>query len=515
MAILESDMKKLLFVVLLSVLISAFNLAHGLQLAELTLEKTQQKLRSGEITMAQLLSYYVKRIERFDNRPNGINSIARFSPDIEMQINKLQQKLNNSEPLGSLFGAFVLVKDNIDVVGMPNTAGSWLLREHIPSSDAFIIQKLKQQDAIILAKTNLSEWANFRSNMSSSGWSSLYGQTRNPHDVTRSPCGSSSGSGAAIAADFGLLAIGTETDGSMICPSSVNGIVGFKPSLGLVSRSGIIPIAHSQDTAGPMARNVEDAYALFKAMLGKDQQDEMSIELTAQPTLLGKKGLQGKRIGVVRNLMGYHPKVDELFEKQLSVLKSAGAIIIDNTPITTRGKWGKYEYIVLKAEFKADLNKYLKQSQAPISSLKQAISLNQKNAAKTMPIFGQEILIESMAAPSLEDDLYLDALANSKRLAAKEGIDATMKQHKLDLLIAPSGAPAWKIDHINGDHFLGSASSAAAVSGYPHITVPMGAVDNMPVGMSFFSGFGNDVLLFEVALDFESRSRARLTPKLQ
>lgn len=507
-------MKKLFTVVTLILLLVPLNNTLAADLTELNLQQTQQKLKSAEISLKQLMSHYLNRVKRFDNKADGVNAVAILNPHIESRLKDLQQKIDQAKPLGGLFGAFVLVKDNIDISNMPNTAGSWLMKEHMPSTDAFVIQQLRLQDAIILGKTNLSEWANFRSSMSSSGWSSLYGQTRNPHDLSRSPCGSSSGSGAAVAADFSLMAIGTETDGSVICPASVNGIVGFKPSLGLVSRSGIIPIALSQDTAGPMARSVEDTYALFRAMVATDSEDNMSIPPIDLPTQLKSNGLKGKRIGIVRNLMGYHPQVDQLFEQQLLILKRAGATIVDKTPILTRSKWGKYEYIVLKSEFKADLKQYFKRSRAPLNSLEQLITLNQKHALHTMPIFGQEILIESQAAPLLTEKMYLEALQKSKALAGEQGIDATINLHELDLLMAPSGAPAWKIDHVNGDHFLGSASSAAAVSGYPHITVPMGAIQHLPVGISFFGRFKDDVMLFEVALDYESRSKARLKPVL-
>lgn len=508
-------MKKLLALITFMLLQWPSNDALAASLTDLNLHQTQQKLMSGEITLKQLKRHYLDRIERFDSKTDGVNAVAILNPQLDSRLKVLQHKIDHAMPLGSLFGAFVFVKDNVDISNMPNTAGSWLMKQHEPSTDAFVIQQLRLQDAIIIGKTNLSEWANFRSSMSSSGWSSLHGQTRNPHDLSRSPCGSSSGSGAAVAADFSLMAIGTETDGSVICPASVNGIVGFKPSLGLVSRSGIIPIAHSQDTAGPMARSVEDTYALFRAMVGTDSEDTMSIPPIDLPVQLKSNGLKGKRIGIVRNLMGYHPQVDQLFEQQLQILERAGATIVDKTPILTRNKWGKYEYIVLKSEFKADLNQYFKRSKAPLSSLEQLIELNQKHALRTMPIFGQEILVESQMAPALTEKTYLEALQKSKALAGEQGINATMKLHELDLLMAPSGAPAWKIDHVNGDHFLGSASSAAAVSGYPHITVPMGAIQHLPVGISFFGRLRDDVMLFEVALDYESRSLARLKPALR
>ena len=483
-------------------------------LSELDLKQTQNKLLAKQITAQQLLQYYLDRIDSFDQAGPTLNSIAFINPNAHQQAQQLDQKIQDDLPLGALFGAFVVVKDNIDIANMPNTAGSWLMREHIAKNNAFVIQQLLAQDAIILAKTNLSEWANFRSNMSSSGWSSLHGQTLNPHDTTRSPCGSSSGSGAAIAADFGLLGIGTETDGSVTCPAAVNGIVGFKPTLGRISRQGIIPIAHSQDTAGPMARTVTDVAALFNAMQGKDNAD--SATFAAQPVRLpiNQGALKGKRLGIVRNLMGYHPQVDALFEQQVALLQKAGATIIDNANIETRGSWNDSEYLVLLAEFKADLNQYLSTHDAPVKNLADAIAQNSQYQKRTMPFFAQDIFIEAQAAPDLSDTNYLNAIKFNRKQAGELGIDTTLKKFQLDALIAPSGAPAWKIDHVNGDHFLGSASSAAAVSGYPHITVPMGTISGLPVGLSFMSRFNQDTMLIEIAFDYEQLAQARVTPNL-
>ncbi|TRY30590.1 amidase [Aliiglaciecola sp. M165] len=499
--------------ILLIGLATWFASAQTHNLNNLSLAQTQSLLKSGAVTFPMLLDHYLNRIEKHDRNGASINSVAILTPNLVQQANAMQQRLDSGDPLGPLFGAFVVVKDNIDIAGIPNTAGSWLMREHIPKKDAFIITQLRKSDAIILGKTNLSEWANFRSNMSSSGWSSLHGQTLNPHDPTRSPCGSSSGSGAAIAADFALMAIGTETDGSVTCPSALNGIVGFKPSLGLLSRTGIIPIAHSQDTAGPMTRNVADAYALFKALLGKDSQDPASYQNVIFPEKLTAGALKGKRIGIVRNLMGYHPRVDQVFEQQLSVLRDAGATIVDNANISTHGKWGEHEYLVLLAEFKAGLNAYLEKSDAPVKSLQDLINKNQQYAKKTMPFFAQDTFITSQNAPTLTDPKYLNALKMSKALTTEQGIDATLATNNLDVLIAPTGSPAWKIDHINGDHFKGSASSASAVSGYPHLTVPMGTVSDMPVGISFLGGHQQDLLIFQVAYDYEQMTHALIVPK--
>ena len=483
-------------------------------LHELTLAQTQTLLRTQQISLAQLSEYYLQRIQKFDENGAQLNSVATLSNQLEQQVSDLDQKLKSGQPLGLLFGAIVLLKDNIDAKGMPNTAGSWLMRSHVPADDAYLVKQLKAQDAIILGKTNLSEWANFRSNMSSSGWSSLHGQTLNPHDPTRTPCGSSSGSGVAVAADFTLLAVGTETDGSVTCPAAVNGIVGIKPTLGLVSRSGIIPVAHSQDTAGSMARTVADATMMLEAMMGVDTKDPITFEPIALATHLKKDGLKGKRIGIVRNLMGYHPQLDKVFDAQLATLREAGAIIVENANIENKGSWNDDEFTVLLTEFKADLNHYLSQSKAPISSLQDAIEKNIVDQERTMPIFGQETFLRAQQSPSMTDQAYIDALARAKRKAGKEGIDATLAKYEVDLLIAPTTAPAWKIDHIDGDHFLGSAIGAAAVAGYPHITVPMGDVSGMPVNISFFGAAKSEGILIEAAYSFEQITQARITPRL-
>ena len=388
------------FVIALLIFASPSYSADKPSFSNLTLAKTQILLKSGDVTLADLVDYYLSRIDKYDANGNKINAVAQLNPALKQHITLLQSKLDDKKPMGTLFGALVLLKDNIDAKGMVNSAGSWLMREHQPQQDAFVVARLIAEDAVILGKANLSEWANFRSSKSSSGWSSLHGQTLNPHDPSRSPCGSSAGSGAAIAADFALLAVGTETDGSVTCPAAVNGIVGIKPTLGLLSRSGIIPIAHSQDTAGPMTRTVTDAVIMLEAMMGKDPMDIAAIApiSLSQHLILG--GLKGKRIGVMRNMMGYHPDLDQVFNQQLAVFEQAGAIIVDNADIETKGKWGADEYTVLLAEFKTDLNQYLTQSKAPLKSLEQAIAKNLEFAPRTMPVFAQEIFIAALAAPT-------------------------------------------------------------------------------------------------------------------
>jgi Asp-tRNA(Asn)/Glu-tRNA(Gln) amidotransferase A subunit family amidase len=501
-------------VTLTSTLLNINAFAADSNLHDLTLQQTQRLLKTQKLTSVELANYYLERIARFDKQGPTINAIAQMNSDLLSQAKALDEKIASGQALGALFGAVVVVKDNIDIQGLSNTAGSYLLREHFPKNSAFVIQQLLAADALILGKTNLSEWANFRSSMSSSGWSSLHGQTVNPHDIRRSPCGSSSGSGAAIAADFALLAIGTETDGSVTCPAAVNGIVGIKPTLGLVSRSGIIPIAHSQDTAGPMTRTVSDAVALLDVMMAKDDNDPQALPPLQLSQYLLKGGLKGKRIGIARNLMGYHSELDKVFEQQLEILRQAGAILVDNADIETKGQWDGSEYTVLLAEFKADLQHYLSQSDAPFKTLADAIRLNHEFAAQTMPIFGQEIFIAAQQAPGLDEQAYLTALADSKKFTRELGIDATLAKHQLAMLIAPTTAPAWMIDHIDGDHYMGSAGSAAAVSGYPHITVPMGRVKHMPVNISFIGGYLSEPVLVQAAYEYEQLSQARISPQL-
>jgi amidase/aspartyl-tRNA(Asn)/glutamyl-tRNA(Gln) amidotransferase subunit A len=505
----------LTFVLIIAISLSSISYAASqAELSNLTLQQTQSMLKSQTISMGELVDYYLARIEKYDVNGNKINSVAQLNPQLKQHIAALDKKLQSKQPLGKLFGAVVLLKDNIDAKGMVNSAGSWLMREHKPKQDAFVVARLIAEDALILGKANLSEWANFRSSKSSSGWSSLHGQALNPHDPTRSACGSSSGSGAAIAADFALLAVGTETDGSVTCPAAVNGIVGIKPTLGLVSRSGIIPIAHSQDTAGPMTRTVTDAVIMLEAMMGEDSKDSMALAPISLSQHLKMGGLKGKRIGVMRNMMGYHPDLDAVFDQQLAIFKQAGAVIVDNADLATKGKWGKHEYTVLLAEFKADLNQYFEQSNAPLKSLEDAIAKNKQYSERTMPIFGQEIFIAAQAAPNLDEKPYLDALANSKLLTGEQGIDATLAKHNVDFLVAPTTAPGWKIDTINGDNYMGSAGSASAVSGYPHITVPMGKVKHMPVNLSFVGAKLSEAVLVQAAYEFEQLTQARLSPKL-
>jgi amidase len=403
---------------------------------------------------------------------------------------------------------------------MMTTAGSLALLNSIPSQDSFVAKKLREAGAVILGKTNLSEWANFRSSHSSSGWSARGGQTKNPYGLDRNPCGSSSGSGAAAAANLCAASIGTETDGSVVCPSSANSLVGIKPTLGLVSRAGIIPIAHSQDTAGPMARTVADAAVLLGALTGVDPRDtatrlSMGKSHPDYTKFLDKDGLRGARLGIARNYFGFNDQVDKQMENLIAEMKKLGAVVIDPADIPTKGKFDDSEFEVLLYEFKADLNAYLAGlgPQAPVRSLKQIIDFNEKNRDKEMPYFGQDLFIKAQAKGPLTDKKYLQALRKNHLLSRSQGIDFVLRKHRLDALIAPTGGPAWPTDWINGDHFTGGYSSASAVAGYPHITVPAGYVFGLPFGLSFIGTAWSEPKLIKFAYAFEQGTKVRRAPR--
>jgi len=420
-----------------------------------------------------------------------------------------------------LHGIPVLVKDNIDTADrMATTAGSLALAGSSASRDAFIVERLRAAGAIIIGKTNLSEWANFRSTRSSSGWSARGGQTRNPYVLDRNPCGSSSGTGAAIAANLATIGVGTETDGSIICPSALCGLVGIKPTVGLVSRSGIIPISATQDTAGPMARTVTDAALLLGVLAGVDSRDPATAASAGRgradyTTALRPDALRGSRIGVARNMAGFHPLVDAAFNEAVAALRSAGAIIVDPADVPTVGKYDDAELEVLLFEFKDGVNAYLARrgATARVRSLEALIAYNVENAAREMPWFGQELFEQAQAKGTLSDPKYLAALASCRRLSRDDGLDAVMGQHRLDAIVAPSNGPSWPTDLVNGDRFTGGNSSVAAVAGYPSITVPMGFVHELPLGISFIGGAWSDAKLIGLAFSFEVATRARRAPK--
>jgi amidase len=492
------------------------------ELDEVTVTDLQAGMKSGKYTARSIAEKYLERINEIDKRGPSINSIIELNPDALHIADSLDKELREKRPRGPLHGIPVLIKDNIDTADrMMTTAGSLALSGSIAPRDSFVAQRLREAGAVILGKTNLSEWANFRSSHSSSGWSGRGGQTRNPYSLDRNPCGSSSGSGAAAAANLCGVAVGTETDGSVTCPSSVNGLVGIKPTLGLVSRSGIIPIAHSQDTAGPMTRTVTDAAILLGALAGIDPNDPITSESggKAQPDytkFLDPNGLRGARIGVARKFFGFSEKVDALMAAALDVMKHLGAEIIDPADLPSMGKFGDSELQVMLYEFKADLNAYLERlgPKAPVHTLKDIIDFNDRNADKEMPFFGQDMLIKAQEKGPLATPAYLQALKKDHDLSRKQGIDAVMAKHKLDALIAPTAPPAWPIDLANGDPSGGGGfTGPAAVAGYPHITVPAGHVFGLPVGISFVGKAYSEPVLIRLAFAYEQATKFRKPPR--
>ena len=484
---------------------------------EASIADLQRRMADGAVTSHALTQAYLDRIAAIDKAGPTLNSVIELNPDALEEADALDAERKAGKLRGPLHGIPVLLKDNIDATPMVNSAGSLALAEHRPKSDAFLVAKLRQAGAVILGKTNLSEWANFRSTRSTSGWSGRGGQTRNPYVLDRNPCGSSAGSGTAIAANLAAAAIGTETDGSIICPSAVAGLVGLKPTVGLVSRSGIIPISASQDTAGPMTRSVADAAALLTAIAAADPNDAASGERPQAMAVdyaahLKANALEGARIGVVRKLMGYHPDTDAAMERAIAAMQAAGATVVD-AEIPTLGKWDAAEYEVLLYEFKDGLNAYLAGSGAPHSSLDALIAFNNQNAAREMPFFAQEIFEQANAKGPLGDKAYLDARDKARRLAGPQGIDAALKKHGLDALVAPAMSPAWPIDPVNGDHFLGAGYGASAVARYPSLTVPMGEVHGLPVGVVFMGTAWSEPRLIELGYAFEQASKARKPPR--
>jgi amidase len=486
--------------------------------SETSIAELHDQMQRGEISSVELVDWYVERIEAIDQAGPGLNAIIEINPDARLIAASLDREWRDSGPRGPLHGIPIVLKANIDTSDqMYTSAGSLALAEHVPDADAFIVKRLRDAGAVILAKSNLSEWANFRSTRSSSGWSSVGGQTLNPYDTARSPCGSSSGSGVAVAANLTAIAIGTETDGSVVCPSGINGIVGIKPTLGLVSRSGIIPIAHSQDTAGPMARSVRDAAILLTAMTGIDADDPATADAEIHHDYsanLTADGLNGKRIGVIRSYYGAgsNPKVEEIYEASISVLKAQGAEIVDDISIEM-GDMYDDSYEVMLYEFKAGLAAYFEASGAPLESLADVIAYNTAHADSVMPEFGQDILLLSVEKGPLTDEAYLAALDDSKRIS-QSGIDGALNEHNLDALIAPTNGPAWVIDHVNGDSFGIGSSSLAATSGYPSVTVPAGFVSGLPIGLSFIGKSWNEKQLIEIAYAFEQATGVRRAPGL-
>ena len=487
---------------------------------EITILELQQSMASGERTARFLTEAYLERIEEIDSTGPALNSVLALNPDALDIASALDRERQERGPRGALHGIPVLLKDNLETGDrMATTAGSLALAGSVAARDSFVAERLRGAGCVLLGKANLSEWANFRSSRSTSGWSGVGGQTRNPYALDRNPCGSSSGSGASVAASLCAAAIGTETDGSVVCPANANGIVGIKPTLGLVSRAGIVPLAHSQDTAGTMGRTVADATAMLTAIAGADSRDDATAasaqHLPADfAAFLLQDGLQGARLGVARNYTGFHEKCEALLEDALAAMRSAGARVIDPIELPNRGDYGDAEYEVLLYEFKADLNNYLAQRPSvPVKSLANLIDFNRSLADAEMPYFQQEVFEEAQEKGALTEAPYQEALEKCKRLAGTEGIDAALKKDGLDAIVAITGGPAWLTDLVIGDHFLGGCSQPAAVAGYPHVTVPMGYVFGLPVNISFLSTAWSEPTLIRIAYAFEQLTQHRQAPR--
>jgi amidase len=487
---------------------------------EVTVVDLAKRMERGELTSSRLTEAYLQRIEALDGQGPALHAVIEVNPEALDAAAALDVERQAQGPRGPLHGIPVLVKDNLDTADrMATTAGSLALAGSIPTQDSHVVERLRKAGAVILGKANLSEWANFRSTHSVSGWSARGGQCRNPYALDRNPCGSSSGSAVAVSANLCALAVGTETDGSVVCPSNANGIVGVKPTVGLVSRAGIIPLSHTQDTAGPMARTVADAAALLTAMAGVDPRDEATAaaqeHLADYVRALDPSALEGARIGVARSLAGFLPSVDRLFEDALAELGRLGAEMVDPAEVPDLDELGDAEYQVLLYEFKADLNAYLVSlgPDAPMKSLEDVIAFNEAHRDEEMPYFGQEIFLEAQEKGPLTAPAYREALATCRRLSRDEGLDRVFREHRLDALVAPTGSPAWMTDLVNGDHFVGGSSTLAAVSGYPSVTVPMGSVFGLPVGLSFVGRAWSEARLLGLAHAFEQATGHRRRPR--
>jgi amidase len=491
------------------------------ELDEITIAELHEGLKSGRFSVRSVVEKYLDRIEKVDKGGPAINSVLELNPDALQIAETLDKELKDKGPRGPLHGIPILVKDNVDTADrMMTTAGSLAMVDARPVKDAFLVQRLRQSGVIILGKSNLSEWANIRSSHSTSGWSGRGGLTRNPYSLDRNPCGSSSGSGAAVSANLCSGAVGTETDGSIVCPSSANGIVGIKPTVGLVSRSGVIPISHTQDTAGPMCRSVRDAALLLTALAGIDSGDSVTAFSASHISsdysqFCVPDGLRGARLGVVRNLFGFSDMVDALMDQALEVMKKQGAILVDPAKIDSITKIGENEFAVLLYELKADLNAYLARlgPGAPVHSLEDVIEFNDRHREKEMPYFGQDTFLKAQAKGSLKEKEYLEALEKCRQFAAKDGIDAVSEQLRLDAFVAPTAGPAWISDLVNGDNSVGGSATAAAVAGYPHITLPAGFIFGLPVGISFFGRAWSEPVLIKIAYGFEQATKARKAPR--
>ena len=480
-------------------------------------------MTKGELTATALTKAYLDRIAAVDRGPAGLRSVIETNPEALKIAAALDEERKAGAVRGPLHGLPILLKDNIETGDrMVTSAGSLALARHRARRDAFVAERLRTAGAVILGKTNLSEWANFRSTKSSSGWSGRGGQCRNPYALDRNPCGSSSGSGAATSANLCVAAVGSETDGSIVCPSSGNGLVGIKPTLGLVSRTGIIPIAHSQDTAGPMARTVADAAALLTAMTGVDPLDRATVASSGRgaadyTSALDQAGLKGARIGIGRKFFGKDARVDKVMEDVIAAMKDAGAVMIDDCDLSPGQEYGDSEFEVLLYEFKADLNAFLATLDPGLGmrTMEDVIRFNDEHRAESMPYFGQEIFLQAVKKGGLDSKEYKDALAKNLKASREDGIDKALARDRLDAILAPTGGPAWLIDLVNGDSFSGvSSSQPPAVAGYPAITVPAGFISGLPVGMTLMGPAWSEAALIKYAFAFEQATKHRRAPGL-
>jgi len=495
---------------------------------EATIAGLQERMAGGQLTARRLTEAYLARIAALDRQGPELRAVIETNPEALAVADALDAERRAKGSRGPLHGIPVLVKDNVDTADrMTTTAGSLALEGSTPPRDAHVAARLREAGAVILGKANMSEWANFRSSRSVSGWSARGGQCRNPYALDRNPCGSSSGSGVAVSANLAPVAVGTETDGSIVCPSTNCGIVGIKPTVGLVSRAGIIPISHTQDTAGPMARTVADAAALLTALAGVDPRDPAtaagkgraadpgSSGRTSYTKALDVAGLRGARIGVARNLAGFHPDTDRLFDEAVAEMRRRGAEIVDPADVPNVKELGDAELEVMLYEFKAGLEAYLASlgPKAPVKTLAEAIAFNERNREREMPFFGQELFLKAQEKGPLTTPTYREALGKCGRLSRQEGLDAVLDSHRLDAIVAPTGAPAWVIDPVSGDHYVGGNSTPAAVSGYPSVTVPMGLVFGLPVGISFIGRAWSESVLVRLAFAFEQATQHRRPPR--
>jgi amidase len=490
------------------------------ELDEVTVAELQKRMATGELTARTAAEAYLSRIRALDRRGPELRSVIETNPDALAIADALDAERKAKGPRGPLHGIPVLLKDNVDTADRTTTtAGSLALEGSVPPRDAHVAARLREAGAVLLGKANLSEWANFRSSRSVSGWSARGGQCRNPYALDRNPCGSSSGSGVAVSANLAPLAVGTETDGSIVCPATTCGVVGIKPTVGLVSRAGIIPISITQDTAGPMARTVTDAAVLLAALAGTDPRDPATAGGEGRAgdyaPALDPHGLRGARLGVARNLAGFHPDTDRLFEEAVAEMRRQGAEFVDPADVPNVQELGDPELEVLLFEFKAGLDAYLASlgPAAPVRTLGDVIAFNERHRDREMPYFGQELFLRAQEKGPLSTPAYLEALEMCRRLSRKEGLDAVLDRHRLDALVAPTGAPAWVIDPVSGDHFVGGNSTPAAVSGYPSVSVPMGFVFGLPVGLSFVGRPWSEAVLVRLAFAFEQATGHRRPPR--